>query len=87
MAATAAALLPALIGVIVIVYVLRKLKLLTVLLFVGLGLFAAYAIISLIPELQVEPFWPMFKEFVEAFPQMAADVWTWFKETFGMLVG
>jgi len=68
------------------VYVLRKLKLLATILFAFGGLFAAYIIVSLVPALQVEPLWPLLKSFVESFPQMIADIWTWFKENFSVVV-
>jgi len=78
--------LPLIIGVFIIFYILRKLKLLATILIGFGGLFAAYVIISLIPALQVEPLWPLLKQFVESFPQMIADVWTWFKENFSVVV-
>ena len=81
-----AAYIPLVIGVFIIVYVLRKLKLLATILMGFGGLFAAYVIVSLVPALQVEPLWPMLKSFVESFPQMAADVWSWFKENFSVVV-
>jgi len=85
-AATGLQWLPVLLGIALIVYVLRKLKLLAVILFAFGGLFIAYIIVSLVPELQVDPVWPMLKSFVESFPQMIADVWNWFKENFSVVV-
>ena len=78
--------LPLIIGVFIIFYILRKLKLLATILIGFGGLFAAYIIISLVPALQVEPLWPMLKSFVESFPQMISDVWSWFKENFSVVV-
>jgi hypothetical protein len=81
----AGALLPAIIAALIALYALKKLKLLTIILFTFLGLLAAYAVVSLVPELQVEPLWPLLRELVESFPAMVKDVWDWFEETFGMV--
>jgi len=78
--------LPLIIGILIIFYILRKLKLLATILFAFGGLFAAYIIISLVPALQVEPLWPLLKQFVESFPRMVGDIWTWFKENFSVVV-
>jgi len=78
--------LPLIIGVFIIFYIQKKLKLLATILIGFGGIFAAYIIVSLVPALQVEPLWPLLKSFVESFPQMISDVWNWFKENFSVVV-